>query len=162
MPVGEAQGGAPVVIHVSQQEPGVGRIGQGGDREEAVDEALRVAIDEMKWKKKAKKIIILIGDAPPHKQDMQKTVRLIEKFRNKMYGALAVLDTRYQSFKPSLSREKNVSEKSLVLDEFKLFADLGGGESARLIDEEKVIKQMVILVFGSRWEVCLDEFMKNL
>jgi hypothetical protein len=49
-----------------------------------------------------------------------------------------------------------------VLDEFKLFADLGGGESARLIDEEKVIKQMVILVFGSRWEVCLDEFMKNL
>jgi hypothetical protein len=79
-----------------------------------------------------------------------------------MHGALAVLDTRYQSFKPSSSRANNAEQRSMVLDEFKLFADLGGGESARLVDEEKVIKQMVILVFGSRWEVCLDEFMKNL
>jgi len=89
-------------------------------------------------------------------------VNLIKRFRGKMHGALAALDTRYQSFKPSLSGTSYAQEKSRVLDEFKLFANLGGGESARLIDEEKVIKQMVILVFGSRWEVCLDEFMKNL
>ncbi len=30
------------------------------------------------------------------------------------------------------------------------------------MDEEKVIRQMVVLVFGTRWEVFLDEFMKNL
>ena len=48
------------------------------------------------------------------------------------------------------------------MDEFKLIAEEGGGESARLMDEERVIRQMVVLVFGTRWEMFLDEFMKNL
>ncbi len=129
----------------------------GGDREEAVDEALRVAIDELNWKEKSKKIILLIGDAPPHQEDMVKTTNLIGKFRNNMGGVIAALDTSGQTF-TSLDGRRNTS----VLQEFKLFADIGGGESARLVDEERVIRQMVVLVFGSRWEVCLDEFLKNL
>lgn len=129
----------------------------GGDREEAVDEALRVAIDELNWKKRSKKIILLIGDAPPHQQDMPKTRKLIEKFKKKMGGMVATLDTSRQSF-VAASGEK----QKKVMEEFKLFAELGGGESARLINEEKVIRQMVVLVFGTRWESCLDEFLKNL
>jgi hypothetical protein len=49
-----------------------------------------------------------------------------------------------------------------VQEEFRLLAEAGGGESARLIEEEKVIRQMAILVFGTKWEMCLDEFLKNL
>ena len=49
-----------------------------------------------------------------------------------------------------------------VMEEFKLISEIGGGESARLVDEEKVIRQMVVLVFGTRYERCLDEFLKNL
>ena len=49
-----------------------------------------------------------------------------------------------------------------VLPEFKELAEIGGGESARMVDEEKVIKQMVVLVFGTKWESYLDEFLKNL
>ena len=134
----------------------------GGDREEAVDEALRVAIEELNWKKYAKKIILLIGDAPPHKKDMPKTRKLIEKFRKKMGGMVATLDTSYKPFKIKTSGDNLDREQEKVMDEFKLFAEIGGGESARLIDEEKVIRQMVVLVFGTRWEVCLDEFLKNL
>jgi len=129
----------------------------GGDREEAVDEALRVAVDDLNWKKHSKKIILLIGDAPPHKQDMPKTRKLIEKFRKKMGGMVATLDTSRPSLKPVAG-----GKPKKVMEEFKLFAEIGGGESARLIDEEKVIRQMVVLVFGTRWEVCLDEFLKNL
>jgi len=129
----------------------------GGDREEAVDEALRVAIDDLNWKKRSKKIILLIGDAPPHKKDIPKTRKLIKKFRKKMGGMVATLDTSRPSLKPIAG-----GEQEKVMDEFKLFAEIGGGESARLIDEEKVIRQMVVLVFGTRWEVCLDEFLKNL
>ncbi len=129
----------------------------GGDREEALDEALRVAIEEFKWKTYAKKIILVIGDAPPHQEDMPKVKKLIEKFRNEMNGMVATLDTSRAEFIPVGG---TVEQK--VMDEFKLIAETGGGESARLMDEERVIRQMVVLVFGTRWEIFLDEFMKNL
>jgi hypothetical protein len=129
----------------------------GGDREEAVDEALRVAIEELEWRKHSKKIILVIGDAPPHQEDMLTVKKLIEKFKDEMNGMVAALDTSRLAFIPAGDK---VQKK--VLDEFKLIAKIGGGESARLIDEEKVIRQMVVLVFGTRWEVFLDEFMKNL
>ena len=74
-----------------------------------------------------------------------------------MGGVVAALDTS----RPDAQLISGVSEKK-VMEEFKLFSEIGGGESARLIDEEKVIRQMVVLVFGTRWEACLDEFLKNL
>jgi hypothetical protein len=129
----------------------------GGDEEEAVDEGLRVAVEELNWNEKAKKIIILIGDAPPHQKDMAKTIQLIEKFRKKMNGMVSTLDTSsHASESPTGEKQKN------VMQEFKLFAEIGGGESSSFVDEEKVIKQMVLLVFGTRWEEFLDEFMKTL
>jgi predicted RND superfamily exporter protein len=129
----------------------------GGDREEAVDEALRVAIEEFKWREHSKKIILVIGDAPPHQEDMPTVKKLIGKFKDEMNGMVAALDTSRLAFIPVGNKVQQD-----VLDEFKLIAQIGGGESARLIDEEKVIRQMVVLVFGTRWEVFLDEFMKNL
>jgi Mg-chelatase subunit ChlD len=129
----------------------------GGDREEAMDEGVRVAVNELKWDKGSKKIILIIGDAPPHKQDMQKTLDLITKFRTQMGGMAATLDTSVQ--------RNNLSATTVslsVLPEFRQLAEAGGGESARMVDEEKVIKQMVVLVFGTKWESYLDEFLKNL
>ena len=129
----------------------------GGDREEALDEALRVAIEEFKWKTYAKKIILVIGDAPPHQEDMPKVQKLIERFKTEMNGMVSTLDTSRASFIPVGGKAQQN-----VMDEFKLIAETGGGESARLMDEERVIRQMVVLVFGTRWEMFLDEFMKNL
>jgi hypothetical protein len=31
-----------------------------------------------------------------------------------------------------------------------------------MLDEVKVIRQMVVLAFGTKWESYLDEFLKNL
>ncbi len=129
----------------------------GGDREEALDEALRVAVEQLNWKEKSKKIIVIIGDAPPHRQDMPKARALAEKFKNRMGGLVAALDTSPQTLYGMDGRQQ-----TKVLDEFRLLAEAGGGESARLIEEEKVIRQMAILVFGTKWEMCLDEFLKNL
>jgi hypothetical protein len=129
----------------------------GGDEAEAMDEGLRIAIEDLNWNAKSKKIILLIGDTPPHPKDMEKTIRLIENFRKKMGGVVSTLDTSTHGSVRAAS-----SDQKKVLDEFKLFADVGGGESSRLVDEEKVIKQMVLLAFGTRWEECLDEFLKNL
>lgn len=134
----------------------------GGDYEEAVDEGLRVAIQEMKWRPKAKKIIVLMGDAPPHEKAVMENTRLVVRFHREMNGMVSALDTSPDTFKPSaqFAAEYNAAER--VLPDFRALADLGGGEAARLTDVERVIRQMVVMVFGSRWEGCLDEFMKNL
>lgn len=142
----------------------------GGDREEAVEEALRVAIDDIKWNEKSKKIILLIGDAPPRPENMDSSMALITKFRSQMDGRLAALDTRIPVYSyydtdelhRSIRGQALLRENREVMDEFKIFAELGGGECARIVEAEKVVKYMLVLVFGARWEMYLDEFMKNL
>ena len=44
------------------------RAAGGGDRPEAVNEALDSALNEIKWsdQQNAKRIVFLVGDAPPH------------------------------------------------------------------------------------------------
>jgi hypothetical protein len=122
-----------------------------------MDEGIRVAINEFNWDKNSKKIILIIGDAPPHREDMQKTIDMIAKFRTQMGGMVAAIDTSAQI---NLLSSPGVSRT--VLPEFRQLAEAGGGESARMVDEEKVIKQMVVLAFGTKWESYLDEFLKNL
>ena len=129
----------------------------GGDQAEAVTDGLRVAINEFNWGKNSKKIILVIGDAPPHPEDMQQARDLVKKFKTQMNGMVATLDTSSQNFRPQ-------EQGSIpgVLPEFSELAVISGGESARMVDEEKVIKQMAVLVFGTKWESYLDEFLKNL
>jgi hypothetical protein len=130
----------------------------GGDHEEALTDGLRVAINEFNWGRDSKKIILVIGDAPPHPEDMQQARELVEKFKTRMNGMVATLDTNSQNFRPHGQQ----GPAQGVLPEFKELAVIGGGDSARMVDEEKVIKQMVVLVFGTKWESYLDEFLKNL
>lgn len=108
-------------------------------------------------------MILLIGDAPPRQSAMPKAVELIKKFHSTMNGKLATLDTSLPIYYEDMVAENRRSEKNMtVMEEFQIFAEVGGGESARLVNEEKVVKQMLVLVFGGRWEMYLNEFMKNL
>lgn len=149
----------------------------GTDLEEAVDVGLKIAIDEMAWNKKSKKFILLIGDAPPHAEDMFDTLVLVEKFRTRMGGKVAVIDTRRADSEKNALQELHLQEElrdfaneshsygtdsGAVLDEFRSIAQAGGGESARLQDDERVIRDMLLLVFGSKWQNYLGEFTRQL
>ncbi|MDF1644019.1 MAG: VWA domain-containing protein [Pseudomonadales bacterium] len=149
----------------------------GSDYEEAVDVGLDKAINDMPWQEKSKKLILLIGDAPPHAEDMDALIELIEQFRTEKGGKIAVIDTRppartnrlaMERYMPESSRDFSSEEQSYsasshdVLDEFLTIAQAGGGEAARLQDDEKVIQDMLLLIFGSQWENYLGEFMRTL
>ena len=154
------------------------RVVGGGDRREAVAEGIRMAISEMEWRRNAKKVILVIGDAPPHKSDVPKTVSMIRDFKENRNGQLCVLDIRepqYMSMDyykgvilPNVAKESYVesydfyTDNKKVMEDFQTFADAGGGESARMNDEQKVIKHMLLLIFGTRWQMYLDEFMGSL
>ncbi len=141
----------------------------GGDREEAVYEGLRVAIEGLNWKKDSAKVIVLIGDAPPHPGDVDKAYRLIEKFRD-MGGTLAAVDTnrpiplrgQYHGCPVGVEPPCDVILHGELMEEFKSFAKKGGGECLRFNEMERMNEMMVMLIFGSDWKDYLDIFVKNL
>jgi hypothetical protein len=56
------------------------KAGGGGDHPEAVNDALRVAIDSLQWREDARsRILFLIMDAPPHDYAKEEMMQLIAK-----------------------------------------------------------------------------------
>lgn len=142
----------------------------GGDVEEAIDEGLRVAIQDLNWRKNSIKIILLIGDSPPHQEDIDKTSRLIKKFREEMGGMVATLDTnqpkflraQYYGCPPDAPIPCDYVANENIMEEFQLFAKVGGGQSVRLDNMEKMNRMIIMQIFGADWKEYLDVFLKNL
>lgn len=149
----------------------------GYDIREAVAEGIRVAVEEMEWHEKSRKFILLVGDAPPYQEDVSRAVELVRHFREKMGGKLSVIDVRkpqtmskdnWQTYylprmtDPDIESYEFLTDPEMVMRDFESFARAGGGESARLINDVKVVKHMLLMIFGTRWEMYLDEFVKNL
>jgi hypothetical protein len=142
----------------------------GGDREEAVYEGLRVAIEELNWNEKSAKVIVLIGDAPPHAGDVARAGDLVERFRKEMGGTLAAVDTnrpiplsgQYHGCPPGVDPPCEVVLHGELMEEFRILADRGGGECLRFTEMERMNEMMVMLIFGSDWKEYLDLFVKNL
>lgn len=148
----------------------------GGDEREAVAEGLRSAIQTMAWNEKSKKFILIIGDAPPHAEEMQEAVDLVRHFKQNG-GRLSALDIRkpktyseaywrryiLPSIKdPAIESYEYLTDSEHVMPAFRTLAEEGGGESARMINEDKVIRHMLLLIFGTRWEIYLDEFLESI
>jgi hypothetical protein len=52
----------------------------GGDTPEGVDKGLASALKPgLGWSKQARKVLIVVGDAPPHPEDMPKTVAMVKE-----------------------------------------------------------------------------------
>lgn len=106
----------------------------GGDKPEAVDEGLRWAIQNNRFRRSARKVILLFGDAPPHADKSVTCRKWASDFRNKQRGIVSTVTCR--------SEEK--------LAEFESVARIGGGESFLTSNEREIMKQLMVLVFGSQ------------
>jgi len=116
----------------------------GGDIPEAVITGIEAAIEKSGWDKGTKKIIIVFGDAPPRPEDngLSKIYDLCKKWNQNTGGVISCIDT---------------TGGSKLLDEFRQMAADGGGESSFLNDERAIIKQLVVFIFGSKWEKEVDK-----
>jgi len=110
----------------------------GGDVPEAVCEGVKTAIQKCSWNRRAVKVIIVFGDAPPRKERARLTTLHNYCKRWKTGGGiLSCID---------------VGGGKRILPEFRQMASLGGGEATFLDDEKAIIKQLVVYIFGSRWK----------
>lgn len=146
----------------------------GGDWEEGVLEGVDAAINELSWRKKSKKIIILIGGSPPHPEDVDTLAEVIRKFR-KDGGTLSTIDVTdylHLSFNRELwhSLHGNAPFVAPPKPEFyqqvtAMYGGLakdGGGELVELADDKKLIRDVLVLTFGSRWKTEMAKHLKEL
>ncbi|MDX2165508.1 MAG: vWA domain-containing protein [Deltaproteobacteria bacterium] len=146
----------------------------GGDWEEAVLDGVDAAMHELSWRKKSKKIIILIGGSPPHPEDVQPLADLIRKFRQDG-GSLSTIDVTdhlHLSFNKELwkSLHGNAPFQPPPKPEFyqqvtSVYGSLakdGGGDLVQLADDKALIRDVLILTFGTRWKTEMAPYMKEL
>ena len=103
--------------------------GGGGDIPEAVHAALESVIQRKDWSRQAgaKKVIVLLGDAPPHKNTMEKLEDLLKSYRESEF-IVNVFKVRTTHAREARRYEDEQSwDPSLV--SFDKIADWGGGKS---------------------------------
>jgi len=146
----------------------------GGDWEEAVLDGIDAATQELTWRKKSKKIIILIGGSPPHPEDIEPLERVVRKFRQDG-GSLSTIDVTdhlHLSFnrelwhslhgnKPFVPPPKPEFYKQ-VTSVYSSLAKDGGGELVQLADDKRLIRDVLVLTFGSRWKTEMAKHLKEL
>ncbi|MBM4001322.1 MAG: VWA domain-containing protein [Planctomycetes bacterium] len=106
----------------------------GGDLEEAVHEGLGWAATRNQFRGSARKVILLFGDAPPHRVHLQRCLQIASDFRRDQQGVVSTVSCRL----------------GFRLPDFAEIAKAGGGEAFLTSDERQIMTQLMVLVFGSR------------
>ncbi|MEZ5966116.1 MAG: VWA domain-containing protein [Planctomycetota bacterium] len=119
----------------------------GGDFEEAVLEGLKQATTQ-RWLPNSRRVVVLIGDAPPHREDERSLRTLVQSFaRGQAFvHAIATVDG-------VRSRQPNPDTKR----SFESIATEGHGVYSLLEGEDTILKQVLALAFGTEHRRDLDE-----
>lgn len=122
------------------------RADGGGDAPEAVHEGLRWSIEQNSFRPRARKVILVFGDAPPHQEHLPTCLRLASDFHGIQKGIVSTVTCRAPR----------------QLREFVEIAEVGGGEAFMTADERQIMTQLIVLVFGSRHRAKVLEAFKLL
>lgn len=140
--------GMPLSSDLQQVEMFLSRIraGGGGDNPEAVHEGIRWSIEQNSFRPRARKVILLFGDAPPHQEHLATCLRLASDFHSQQKGLVSTVTCRAPR----------------QLHPFIEIAEVGGGEAFLTTDERQIMTQLIVLVFGSRHRAKVLEAFKLL
>ena len=142
--------GLPLTNDLQTIETYLSRVsaGGGGDHPEAVHEGLRWSVESNSFRPRARKVILLFGDAPPHKEHLSTCLRLASDFHGIQKGVVSTVTCRARG--------------RMKLREFVEIAEVGGGEAFLTTDERQIMTQLMVLVFGSRHRAKVLEAFKLL
>ncbi len=134
----------------------------GGEWQEDTLGAIRMAVENAGWRSYAKKVIILVGDTPPFKEDFDPALQYIRQFRaeNGTFNTVDLTVEEHERFvKQWQSYSGPVPVTASSLPEFYLetqaayqaMARAGGGSWRSLTKDEHINQQVLILAFGEQW-----------
>lgn len=111
--------------------------GGGGDFEEGVDKGVRLALRQelLGWSRSAQRVIVVVGDAPPHDPDVARMLRDIQRGRtDEMYDLPLLVHA--------------VSTNPQGVEHFGRIARVGGGAHITLRQTSRLEDELILLSFG--------------
>jgi von Willebrand factor type A domain len=144
----------------------------GGEWEENTLGAVQAAVTKMDWKPYARKVIVLIGDSPPEQQDFAPLLALIKDFKrnNGTLSGVDVQDEEHERYERAFWIKVHGQEPTAAeigpLPQFakqaqaayKVLAATGGGSIRSLSHDAEINQQVMILVFGDKWQDEVSRF----
>lgn len=130
-----------------------------GEWEDDTLGACKTAMEKMDWKAYAKKVVVLIGDSPPQKEDFNPLRALIRKFKdnNGVFNAVDVAEVEHARFEREywVKMHRWKPPKISPLPEFyrqtvpayRVLAAAGGGEMRELRPDESIDRVVLQLIF---------------
>ncbi len=120
------------------------------DFEEAVEEGLRVAAEELDWRDGARRVLVLVGDAPYHEEDQAAALATVRSFAR---GEHAVVNTVYVWAGELAQPTRNQQNAREVMERI---ANTGRGEAFELrVDDPSADEALRISVtratFDDEW-----------
>ncbi len=138
----------------------------GGDRFEAIDSGLADAIKLSGWRIGARRVIILVGDAPTGEKRLNDVIQMVEQFSHSD-GTISTLDVSDQA-NPQLLEAKLGREvprhlyRNAPMPEFLMISEAGRGDAATLDGEIKLTKRLVKLIMGDQFAVEMQALLDEL
>jgi hypothetical protein len=153
------------------------RAGGGGDWPEAVYEAVEVAVNDLSWRKKSKRILILVPGSPPHPETTSNVLSLTQGFHSQG-GVVSVVDLAekmHEDFERALHRTSSLGKDDgtfkptplpAFYQEFRStmssVSQAGGGDFIPLAEDKALTRQIIVLTFGSRWQTEMAKYLRDL
>lgn len=142
----------------------------GGTWEENMIGGVQTAIGGMDYKPYAKKVIVLVGDSPPDKNDFDPLMQLIRQFRgnNGTFNTVDVTAEEHERFERDFWLKVHQSEPPSISplpafyqqtrQAFKVMSATGGGAMRSLSKDVHINQQVLILAFGEQWQTQVSAF----
>jgi hypothetical protein len=127
----------------------------GGDWYEAIDAGLQVAINDSGWRTGARKIIILIGDAPLGDEKLNNVLHSVRQFQ-RSGGTVSTLDVSEQAnphlLEAKLGRKvpRNLY-RNAPMHAFLVIGEAGQGDAATLDGDIVLTKRLIKLIMGDQF-----------
>jgi hypothetical protein len=152
------------------------QAGGGGDWPEAVFDGLEAAVNDLKWRKNSKRVIVLVAGSPPHPDSVSNVLGLVQNFQAQggMVSVLDMAEKMHEDFERAIYR----TSSQLVGSAFKptplpgfyqefrntmsSIAKAGGGEFIPLTEDKALTKQIIVMTFGSRWQTEMAKYLRDL
>ena len=130
----------------------------GGDEEEGVDKAVLLALrgDRVAWSQKALRVILVVGDAPPHEDDVPGFLRALAQRRDDpLFEAPVRVDT-------VSTAEGNDTDAAGLVPHFREIATAGHGTAVRLASTRDLLMELLLACFGPAWREPLRELLRDI
>ncbi len=127
----------------------------GGDWFEAIDSGLADAISLSGWRIGARRLIILVGDAPVRQEKLDQVVQMVEQFSHSG-GTVSTLDVSEQANPQLLEARIGRSVprhlyRNAPMPEFLMISEAGHGDAATLDGEIRLTKRLIKLIMGDQF-----------